>query len=191
VVAYLFATARRIPGYERHLQEAEKTLPGPSSHGAVETPKEQGADIARFMIMSVFAVLITHGLLRAGNLLLGGGELRGVKATMNAVLAWGAVYHPLNAFTRKCASLLRAAQERGTVNPRPCAMCLGILSILPHVLVLHFIHALAVVHGTGLWYMAGVQGVGLAALLVLVIVGGVVVLKDDEPDEEAPTSARS
>jgi len=186
--AYLLSTARRFPGYEKHL---EAGTPKRAPSGTTTAPlKEHSSDMALFIMASMLGAVVVHWLFVLGNAVLGGDEFGSVKATLNATLAWNAVFHPLNAFAKKCSVLLQAAREKGSVRPRVAGTLGGVLVLVPLALVTQWIHAMATVHGTSFWYMAAVQGVSFVALVVLLVAIGSILLKDDDEEtDDRPVSA--
>lgn len=169
LIAYLFATAKRFPGYEWLLRRARGRRRA-LVVGDVDPIAGHGADMARYAIVSILGAIVGHVLLVAASRLLGGEELGGLRVTMNAALAWNAVYHPLNAMLQLARRSAEKAHLARLLRPGAGRLLVISLGVLPHLLNVYWIYALAAVHGTTVPRMALLFGLSVGGIL---LVGGI------------------
>lgn len=191
LIAYLFATATRVPGYESNSR-------GAAGFGSAraQTPsepfKEQTADMVRFVLVSILGAALAHFCLLAANWIVGGVAVSSMQTTINAALAFNAVYHPANAIAKNLSRVLRNARDEGRVKARAATAFLVLLGAVPVGLVFYWLHAMATVHQTGVGYMVAVQGIGVVLLALATCLVGLPLLKDDgdeDEDAEEPSAA--
>lgn len=191
-LAYLITSAKKFPGYER--QGAQQ--PGNTARSrwqlrkAVKSDKQQlASDMLLFIVCLLPGAAVLHPILVMVNGWFGAGELGTVRDTINAGLAFGAVWHPTRALLLRTEAALRSGIQKKIVRPRVGAALL-VASLLAQLAFLYYwITPLAVVHsqerGAMLWVGATTLAVFFAGLFLLAAC--IFRMDDDEDaDDEDP-----
>jgi hypothetical protein len=186
LIAYLFATARRFPGYQPLAEARQAALPPSSSDDSL---KSYGADMTRFIILSAVGTVVAHWFLCVAAWVVGGAPMGGINATMNAALATNAVYHPIAAVLTRLRMELERAAEKRKLRPRSAAIVSLTLLVVPCLLLSYWIYALASVHGLGLGRTSAIFSLSFVGLLVVLGAGAACLLRlDDDADDNADES---
>lgn len=98
-IAYLIARATKVPGYESIIRKSSSA----SDIAQAEAKKnnQDNSDLILFAVMSVGGALIFHLVVAATQSIGQNMQLGSIKDTINAVLAYNAVYYPLNSLAMR------------------------------------------------------------------------------------------
>ena len=167
LIAYIIAKLKAIPGYQKLIEQEPAPAGRPQTIVAILPAGDETreADMAAFVVGSFVGALCFHGFLLAYSRVVGQSSLGSAKDTLNAVLAFNAVYHPLNALALKISPRLKSLMQ--PTSGRGCALTaltLYLVLVLLQCASLYYLdYALAAVHGTSILYMF------MAGLLFIVL----------------------
>jgi hypothetical protein len=113
LLAYSIALMKKIPSYQMKIQWPVDLYPGKKGDSDLKT---QTAEIGGFVMMFILGAVLFHCVLFLYHKVFSNSGIGTMKDTVNAVLAVGAVFNPINALfnqIRGWAARLFWASERG------------------------------------------------------------------------------
>lgn len=186
-LAYLMTAAKKFPGYERQgVQQPGNTA---RSRGllrkAIKSDKQQlGSDMLLFIVFLLPGAAVMHPILVMVNGWFGGGELGTVGDTINAGLAYGAVWHPTRALLLRAEAALRSGIRKKSVRSTVGGFLLVASTLAQLAFLFYWITALAAVHSQDRSAMFWVGATASAVFFVGLLLGAACIFRLDD-DEDA------
>lgn len=164
VFAFIFANSKKIPGYLKYTKETSATGDKDSSIKEIE--------VASFVFLSVFGAMIFHFVLFVYNSILGKEMIGNIKDTLNAVFAYNALYHPINAILQRISNFLNEIARKYNFSKFliiMVAILLFIISLTYFASLIYLLYCLAVLHDTSILYMIGPALILIIPTLIVTI----------------------
>lgn len=188
-LAYLLSSAKKIPGYEQQVVEKRARAGQPKAkpnRRPWAAGMGTGSDMVIFVLCLFLGAAVVHPFLVLVNGWVGSGELGTVKDTINAGLAFGAVWHPIRALLLRGEVTLLSGIEAGRIRPTSGRGLLLIGAAAQLGLFFHWATALAAMHVQGRGSMFWVAALATVLFFVVLFSCVAIVMRLDDDEGSAP-----